>query len=243
MHLFTMYGWLFTGTTTTTDKKQREDYDFPFLKLSKGALNELPRGWFREAVLQLKTNTGKPYCIQATTWRDKKQVNFLSSEEIGASVGLSVKRSSKKKKRRATIAAPRVQKSYSKKFSAVDKNDRDGADWSTTFRSVRYYLRMFCWMLDRVVHACYVIVCYLAAAGQGRPEWRKYLKRNNGRHDFQIDLGMALINRGIELDWKEGKPRPKWMRQRDLVPPFWNSMMTAGNIITRAKPARKEAAE
>ena len=82
IHLFTMYGWFFTGTTTTTDKKQQEDHDFPFLKLSKGALKELPRGWFREAVLELKTKTRKAYCIQATVWQDKKQVNFISSEEI-----------------------------------------------------------------------------------------------------------------------------------------------------------------
>merc|ERR1712197_297235 len=80
MHLFKKYGWLFTGTLTPTEKKQREDLDFPFLKLSNGALNLLPRGLFREAVVQLKTAFWKSFCIQATTWKDKKQVCFLSSE-------------------------------------------------------------------------------------------------------------------------------------------------------------------
>ena len=51
IYIFTMYGWLFNGTVTPTEKKQREDLDFPFLKLSKGALNELTQGWFREAVV------------------------------------------------------------------------------------------------------------------------------------------------------------------------------------------------
>ena len=58
----------------------------------------------------------------------------------------------------------------------------------------------------------------MAAAGMTKPEWKKYLKRSTGRHDFQIDLGLALINRGIEWDWPEGKPRPEWMRRRGLVP-------------------------
>ena len=59
MHLFAVFGWLFTGTLTPTDKKQRADSNFPFLKLSKGALNMLPRGWFWEAVLELKISLGK----------------------------------------------------------------------------------------------------------------------------------------------------------------------------------------
>ena len=147
--------------------------------------------------MQLKTVFQKRFCIQATTWEDKTQVCFLSSEEVGYSEGLTVKRSTKKRKRRESIATPRAQQTYSKKFNAVDKNDRDAADWSTTIRTIRYYLRMFCWILDRVVHACFAIVCFLVAAGVGLPEWKKYLKRNEGRHDFQVELGIALINRAI----------------------------------------------
>ena len=88
----------------------------------------------------------------------------------------------------------------------------------STFCSNRYYLRMFCWILDKVIHACFAIVCYLAVAGLAKPAWKKYLCNVNGRHDFQIDMGLALMNRGIEYDWPEGKPRPKWIRKRDVVP-------------------------
>ena len=31
-------------------------------------------------------------------------------------------------------------------------------DYSTTIRTVRYYLRILCWMLDRVVHTSYMVV-------------------------------------------------------------------------------------
>ena len=57
-HFFEKYGWTICGTV-------------PFLKLSGGALM-VERGWFREAVIKMKTPSGKTYYIQCTTWRDKK---------------------------------------------------------------------------------------------------------------------------------------------------------------------------
>ena len=36
-----------------TDKKSRQDEDVPLLKLSKGALNSVERGWFQEAVIKM----------------------------------------------------------------------------------------------------------------------------------------------------------------------------------------------
>ena len=71
-HFFEKYGWTICGTVTLTDKKSRQDEDVPFLKLSGGALRMVERGWFREAVIKMKTPSGKTYYIQCTTWRDKK---------------------------------------------------------------------------------------------------------------------------------------------------------------------------
>ena len=73
---FERYGWTVVGTVTPTDKNSRADEDIPFLKLSKGARDGLERGWFREAVIKMKTKTGKTYYIQCTIWRGKKQVCF-----------------------------------------------------------------------------------------------------------------------------------------------------------------------
>lgn len=100
----------------------------------------------------------------------------------------------------------------------MDHNDRDSADYSTTFKSNRYYLRIFAWCLDRIVHALYVVVCWLGKDGIGIDGWADYSKDiQDGRKDFQIDLGMSLIKYAIELDWK-GERRPDWMRQGEFVP-------------------------
>ena len=102
------------------------------------------RGWFREAVIRLKSCTGKIYYIQCTTWRDKKQVCFLHNCEVGCSTDITVKRHVKGKRQRVEIDNLIAQKRYIKYFNAVDRNDRDSADYSTSIRTSRYYIRIFC---------------------------------------------------------------------------------------------------
>jgi hypothetical protein len=104
-------------------------------------------------------------------------------------------------------------------FNAVDRNDRDSADYSTSVRTSRYYLRIFFWVLDRVVHSMYVIVCYLAAGNIGKPEWKKYMNKSTGRHDFQIALALDLMRLGLELDIdSETGEKANWIRQTPPEP-------------------------
>ena len=53
-------------------------------------------------------------------------------------------------------------------YNAVDRNDRDIEEYSTTIRTNLYYLRIFCWALDRVIHAAYVVVCFLIKSDIGQ---------------------------------------------------------------------------
>ncbi len=94
---------------------------------------------------------------------------FLSNNKVGHSVGLTVSRQVRGKKRPVTVPGPPAQADYFHNFNAVDRNDRDSADYSTTICTNRYYIGIFCWALDRVIHATYVIVCNLSKAGMGLP--------------------------------------------------------------------------
>jgi len=172
----------------------------------------------------MKTPTGKIYYIQCSTWRDKKQVTFLHTTTVGNSRGKSVKRHTKGRRGRGRIeiAAPQSQQTYVENFNAVDRNDRDSADWSTTIQTVRYFLRIFTWMLDRVLQIVYQIVVDVAKVL--KPEWKRYTSKNNGRHDFQIDLGISLLNYAIKYDL-DNKDKlgytgdyPNWMKQGVLDP-------------------------
>ena len=100
-------------------------------------------------------------------------------------------------------------------YNAVDCNDRDSADYSTTMRTTRYYLRMFFWALDRVIHCEYTIVCWCATYGIGNPYWKRYLK-NGGRREFQIDLAIEIMNYGLWFDLEDGE-QPSYVRD-DFIP-------------------------
>ena len=64
----------------------------------------------------------------------------------------------------------------------------------------------------------YVIVVACVSVGIGKPEWKKYASKNNGRHDFQVDLAIALMNYALAAEWDGAEERPSWMRQREFVP-------------------------
>ena len=65
-NMFEIYGWTIFGTILPVDKKSQKDEDIPFIKLSNGARLGVEHGWFREAVFQLKSPTGKTYYIQCS---------------------------------------------------------------------------------------------------------------------------------------------------------------------------------
>ena len=242
IHMFEKYDWTICGTVNATTKKTPVLHDLPFLKLSNGARNEVGRGWFREAVLKLETASKTTYYVKATSWRDKKQVDFLDSHNISRSTKATVKRHVRGKQTRDVITAPQSQVDYAEHFNGVDRNDRDSADYSTSIRTTRYYLRIFCWAKDRVLHACSVIVRWLADAGIGQEGWKKYQSKNNGRHDFQIDLGIALLNRAISWDWdgKSMQSMPEWMRQGNFLPCDCNQCYFCINKLTSGTCKKRE---
>ena len=224
IHLFEVYGWALVGTIVATDKQTREKLDFPFGKLSKGAVKELPRGWFREAVIKLATKHKKAFYIQATTWRDKKQVCFVNSHRTGTSHGknITVRRGRKGSREKEVLAGTIAQREYAKWYAAVDRSDRDSADYSTTIQTHRFYLRINCWVLDRVVHLCYVAVCFgLLIPGPVIAMfavWKVFTSKNGGRKKFQIKLGLDIMNYAISKAWDGKSDRPDWMRQGPFIP-------------------------
>ncbi len=89
-----------------------------------------------------------------------------------------------------TIQSTQSQSDYVANYSGVDKNDRDGAEYSTTIQTNCWDLRIFFWIFDWVIHMLYTIVIYSASC---YPCWKKYTGKNYGRAKFQKDLGMQLI--------------------------------------------------
>lgn len=154
---------------------------------------------------------------------DRKLVGFLHSAVVSESAGHTVERWSRKERKRAEAETPPVKAEYADCMGGVDMNDGDAANYPLSFRSNRWYLRIFCWALERVIHATFQIVVFLA--NECKEDWKCYLNKENGRLKFQMDLAMQLVEYGIRMDWKgdaddpdNNKGRPSWVRQVGWVP-------------------------
>jgi len=79
-------------------------------------------------------------------------------------------------------------------------------------------------LLDyRWFHAQYITVTETSGEEEEGHPWVKYLKRD-GRAEFQLDLGLAIIEYGIRLDCpniadlKDKSNRPAYMRKTNFIP-------------------------
>ena len=221
---------LFVGTVRLTTKKSRTASSFPYHKLSGGALRSVSRGWDRRATSNVKINGRVAFTMQATTWKDKKQVALLHNTDVNVTDGsrTAVKRYSPRKKIRRDISSPTIVKKYQESFNGVDQMDRDRADWSITMKSNRWYLRIYYWVIDAAIHCTYLLVCAIARKRSENgtdDKWLKYTKKD-GRMKFQMDLALSLIEAGILLDTNGADPkllkdkanRPSFMRQDNFHP-------------------------
>ena len=204
------HGWTCAGTVAFTKKKmkKRTADDFPFTKLSNGSVKLLDRGWMRCKV----TMGWVKFVVQGTMWKGKEMVGFCHTVGVSQET-VKTKRCSKGQALAKEFDAPLVQDLHKTNFNGVDLSDKDSAKHSTSLCTNWWYLRVFFWLLDRVVHSCFLIVKHFAE-NDIVLEWKQYLDKNNGRKKFQAHLGIALINRGIEMDWKkpfDDSTKPAWM--------------------------------
>ncbi len=91
-----------------------------------------------------------------------------------------------------------AQQEYVQNYGGVDKNDRDSAEYSTTIQTHCWYLGIFFWLFDCIIHMLYMIVIYSSSK---KLSWKKHPGKNYGRARFQMDLGLQLINYAIEMEW------------------------------------------
>ena len=124
--------------------------------------------------------------MQVTTWKDHKQVIFVHTHLVGNEIAKTkVERYIKGRKKRIEIECSAVVKDYSLNINGIDKSDHDRCDISVTIRSIGWYLRIWLWTMEMLIHCVYVVVCYCANEGI-RDDWKQYTDKNYGRRNFFI---------------------------------------------------------
>ena len=199
-YIYVIFGMLLVGTYKLTKKKSRTAVDYPFHKLSNSALRRVERGWKQMAFQKVESAGKLLYVMQATMWKDKKIVGFLHNHLVDNNADEYVERWSPRTKRKKKISSHQITSDYALHMNGVDHKDRDTADWTVSMKSNRYYLQIFYWLLDSVIHAIYCIVKAVVANNKDHC-WSKYTSKHNGRYIFQMDLGLELIKMGLEKDW------------------------------------------
>jgi hypothetical protein len=95
-----------------------------------------------------------------------------------------------------------------------------------------------------VIHAAYAVLCLLIKRDIGQEQWKQYLDDHSGRHNFQIDLALPIMNYGIGLQWDgAGAKRPNFIWQDPFVPCDCGKCFFCFNGITTgiAHPPSKKA--
>jgi hypothetical protein len=166
----------------------------------------------------------KLYTVQAAVWKDKKLVGFLHNHLVeDTTEGHTIDRWSPRKKKRQPISSHGVTTDYSYHMNGVDHKDRGTADWTVSLKSNRFYLRIYYWLFDGVLHAMYTII-KVYGSDKEHP-WNKYRSKENGCYNFQMDLVNDLISEGISMDWSDvdveqddNSMRPNYLWHQDYVP-------------------------
>jgi hypothetical protein len=102
---------------------------------------------------------------------------------------------------------------YSFHMNGVDYKDQHTAEWTVPLKSNRFYLRIFYWLFDGVLHTVYYFI-KVVASKEDYP-WHKYLNKHLGCYNFQMDLANDLIDQRISMDCldednKSTKPAYLW---------------------------------
>lgn len=107
-------------------------------------MNSKPRGYYEERVTQI---LGMP--VSVVLWTDNKVVNLLSTY-VGALPEYSVNRLNKKTKEKVAVSCPAAVREYNTHMGGVDLIDANLARYRITFRSRKWYLKIFYHLLDMV---------------------------------------------------------------------------------------------
>ena len=118
-------------------------------------------------------------------------------------------------------------KEYSLHMNSGDKKDRNTSNWGVSVKPKRYYMRIFYFIFNRVLQAMFVTIKFSLIDDKNDAKddalfQHKYMERGIHRYEFQIDLGIELIIKVLEMDWgnphEEVNQKPVYIRKQHYIP-------------------------
>lgn len=236
--LWRRYAAYYVGVHRLTSKKSEiGSDDFQFRKLPNATMGYIEQGTVRQAfraIPGLKTSVegsqfdgpkGNCYVEQHAVFKDRKRlVGLLSTAYHGlrnkGDKREQVKRGQKGQPERQLVPALRALVIYIYNMGAVDRADRGVSDYTCSFRTTRWELRIVFWVFDIVCWNCWVITkerivtdtfpgassdpglrkLHISRYGSRErkvDEWGQgnwvFKPKNDGHYSFVRDVGKGLV--------------------------------------------------
>jgi hypothetical protein len=122
-YLYLAFIMLLVGTYKLTKRKSRTADNFPFHKIFNLAMKRVPRGWKRQATQRVLSDNQHIFTVQATSWKDRKQVGFLHNNLVQPTKDYFVKGYVKNKGHHVSICSHEIVLDYSMHMNGVDHKD------------------------------------------------------------------------------------------------------------------------
>ena len=138
-------------------------------------------------------NTKDGVMTETFVWHDKKMLGFITTAFLGSTQGIQALRRVRGRADRLGVDAAWCMVQYALCFNRVDMVDRMIADFTTSQRSIRWYLRIFFFCLDLVLVAIWIIVSFRMELDESLKQFRHGARKLGGRHRFQLAMADAII--------------------------------------------------
>ena len=197
-YMYNQYKAFVVGTVSLTKKKSRTAGDYPFHKLSGPAQKKIKKGWIR--IAQKKVYDGwqnLKYIVQATTWKDKKQVAILHNIHVGEANGARTLRYDKSTHQREAVDTHPIIPNYIKWMRGVDMFDQSMNDYNVSLRGVRWYLRLFYYVVNAALANMRIITKLEVLRERDERKQRRRGQRDRQRQSEEKDVwAHYLVTRG-----------------------------------------------
>ena len=139
--------------------------------------------------------------LTATAWKDKKQVNFLSTNCNPTEIDTVSRR--QKDGSRVDVVCPIVSKCYTTYMSGVDRADQLRMQYATCRKAVKWWKYIFWFLFDIAV--CNAFICMRESASHQLVSRRGKVKLRT-QIDFRIKLAEQLIGDFRSLRKRKSTP-------------------------------------
>jgi hypothetical protein len=172
------------------------------------------KGWPAGLHKKVAKNSGDHLSLQcenltATSWKDKKQVNFLST--VADPTKFQEVRRRQKDGSIVTMLAPEVVGNYRAHMGGVDRGDQLRTQYPTARKSNKWWTYLYHFGLDTAIANAFILM-------KASPNHQLATRRGNTRERTQLEFRQSLVSQMLGIDGQTRAPRVAMQHWPEVQP-------------------------